>query len=76
MKFKIGQEVYYVDKYIFTIEKIKIDFTHNEYYCDETYAMFEEKDLFETLKEAKSYANSLLRNFYNKKWDEINSYEN
>lgn len=74
MKFKIGDKLYYVDKFVFTIEKVKIAFLHDEFYCDETYAMMEEDYLFEDLEKAKNFCFNLLRDFYNKKVYEINTY--
>lgn len=71
MKFKVGDVLYYCDPFVFTIEKIKIAFLHDEYYCDKTYAMFKEKELFFTLKETKTYAHFLLTDFVHKKTKEI-----
>ncbi len=71
MKFKIDQVVYYCNPFVFTIEKVKIAFLHDEYYCDKTYAMFKEKDLFITLKEAKAKAYFLLTVFMHHKTEEI-----
>jgi len=73
MKFNIGDVVYYVSPFVFTIERVKIDFMHEEYYCDETYAMFLEADLFETLEEAVFHSIKLLNDFYNKKMAELHT---
>ena len=64
MKFKPGDEVWYVCPYIFLIEKVKIDFIHDDMYADETYALYYEDDLFFNLEEAKEEALNRLRLFY------------
>jgi hypothetical protein len=70
MKYKIGQIVYYVDEFVFSIARVKIYDTHFEYYVDKSGAFLIEYDLFPTLESAKTEAFIRLEQFYiNKRLD-------
>lgn len=71
MKYVIGDELYYIDPFVFQIYKIKIAFMHDEYYCDDSYAMFEEKHLFNNIHDARKEALLMLEKFYKQKIIEI-----
>ena len=75
MKFKEGQYLYYVNPFVFTIEKVLIQMVVKEeyglFYIDDVGAYLKEEDLFEDLNEAKCDAFIKLRSFSNKKIIEI-----
>lgn len=69
MKFSAGQELYYVCPFIFTIDKVKVDYGLREddgkiYYIESTGAYLREEDLFDNLNEAKINAKNKLDDFY------------
>lgn len=66
MKYDVGDKLYYVNPFVFTIEMVTVSFMHDEYYCDETYACFNEEDLFDNIHDARDHAIRLLDNFYQK----------
>ncbi len=77
MKFKYnsGDELYYTNPFIFTIDLVHIDFTFEDhtgsYYIDQTGAYLCEWDLHKTLEEAKADALNKLEKFHSKKINEI-----
>jgi len=75
MKYKIGQIVYYVDEFVFSIEKVKIYDVYSEYYVDKGGAFLIEDDLFPTIETAKEEAYLRLEQFYINKRVDINSYK-
>lgn len=77
-KFSLNSYVYYINPYVFTIEVVFLCFTDfdeigNRFYIEETGAYLEEKDLAETIEDARGKALNYLNNFYNKKIKEINN---
>ena len=77
MKFKENSILYYINPFVFIIEKVKVSMAVKEqtgiYYIDKTGAYLKEEDLFETLNEAKQYAFQKLDEFYYKKRMEISN---
>lgn len=67
-KFKSGDILYYVNPFVYTIEKIMVCFldTNNghQYYVEHEGALLAEWDLFLDLTEAKNHAQALLDKFY------------
>lgn len=79
MKYHSGQSLYFVDRYYFLIEKVKIiscDFNHNGYclYYDDYDNVYSEEELFENLCEAILYAENLLDDFYRSHKEVIENY--
>jgi hypothetical protein len=79
MKYSIGDTLYLVDPFVFTILSVTIvNFDDNYepiYYIDENGAYMEECTLFESLAEAKQEALILLEEFYINRRLDINSYK-
>lgn len=76
MKYNIGDFLYYVSPFVFTIEKIKVHYTYTSekdevYYIDQEGAYLLEEDLFDNLEYAINHAVHLLNKFYNKRMQEI-----
>ena len=75
MKYKEGDELYYVNPFIFIIERVKIEMSVREdgklYYIDTVGAYLAENDLFTDLIEAKLSAHKRLDEFYASKDHEI-----
>lgn len=75
MKFKPGDILYYVNPYVFTIEKVLIEFVDDNidetHYIDYAGAYLKEWDLFSRIEEAKGHALQLLEKFYGEKQNEI-----
>jgi len=81
MKFKAGDSLYYVNPFVFTIEKIVVECAvtdeHNPkliYYIAEDNAYLAEHDLVETVEEAKRKAMLYLERFWETKLHEIRTY--
>lgn len=76
-KYKEGEELYYVNPFAFTIEKVKIGFIDIEevngelHYIDFTGAYLKEWDLVKKLPDAKKRAMEYLKRFYRSKEHEI-----
>jgi len=79
MKYSIGNTLYCVDPYVFTISAIiVIDYDDNFvpfYYIDESGAYYEEDTLYKDLIDAKNQALFLLEEFYINRRLDINSYK-
>lgn len=75
MKFKVGDILYYVNPFIFVIDKVQIEFTDYDngqlFYIDAVGAYLAEHDLFERLEDAKGHAMTRLQDFYDRKQNEI-----
>lgn len=67
MKFKDGQSLYYVNPFVFEIERVTVQIAVAEidgiYYIDEVGAFLAERDLFEFKDDAKQQALAYLRDF-------------
>lgn len=68
--------LYWVDPFIFSIEKVFVDFPYKEedgtiYYIEKSGAYLQEFDLFEDLNEARGEAIKRLNDFYGTKMEEI-----
>ena len=69
-EFKSGDILYYVNPFIFIIDKVLIEFIDQEYsqeniyYIDHSGAYLLERNLFETLEGAKNQAQEMLDKFY------------
>jgi hypothetical protein len=79
MRFNIGQTLWYVDKFVFTIHPVVImDYDDNEepfMYIEESGGYLAENNLFETVEEAQQEALLLLEEFYINKRLDINSFK-
>lgn len=68
MEFQAGDVVYYVNPFIFNIDKVLISFPKEEnghqYYVETQGAILPEWDLFYELPDAKAHALQLLQKFY------------
>lgn len=71
MKFKDGSILFYVNPFVFTIEKVQVDFGVKDEinpniinYIDQTGAYLAEHDLFDNLTDAKFDALNKLNKFY------------
>lgn len=78
MKFEDNSVLYYVNPFVFNIEKVRVDnaFIGQDgfiYYWDNTGAIVEEKQLFKTVEGAKNQALRELEKFYKLKKHEINN---
>lgn len=75
MKFKSDDILYYVDPFIFTMEKLKMDMAVKEnknlYYIESKGAYLKEENLFRNLNDAKRDAFNKLNKFWNDKRQEI-----
>ena len=75
MKFKPGDILYYVNPFVFTIEKVMIQIPFVEfdkqYYIDNVGASLAEWDLFEDLPAAKGHAMMFLNKFIEKSQHQI-----
>lgn len=75
MKFKENEILYYVNPFVFTIEKVQISmgcYDHDGlYYIDHTGAYLKEADLHRSLEDAKTHAFNLLNKFHYKKQQEL-----
>lgn len=81
MRFKIGQSLFYVNPFVFTIEKVIVQFTDTDdnnpkviYYIDDEGAWLAEHDLVETIAEAKRKAMDYLQRYYRERQRDINLY--
>jgi hypothetical protein len=70
-KFKTGDILYYVNPFVYNIEKILVQFIEEPtaedekiYYIDNDGAYLAEWDLFHSLTHAKEHAQVLLEKFY------------
>jgi len=67
--------MYYVDKFVFVIEKVdihtRIEDETGDYYITKDGAYLDPQDVFENEMDAKMYALKLLEEFFNKKNMEI-----
>lgn len=78
-KFKSGDLLYYVNPFVFTIDKVLIQFIDEPnttgflYYVDHTGGYLAQEDLFLELEQAQEHALGLLNRFYSKKIDEIDN---
>lgn len=68
MKYKEGDILYYVNPFVFIIDKVQVEFAYQEddltiYYIDSFGAYLLEDDLFKTLKEAQKDALKKLDKF-------------
>lgn len=68
MKYQEGDILYYVNPFVFEIDKVKIEMALNEngelFYIDDVGAYLKEYDLFRNLEEAKIEALTRLNKFY------------
>lgn len=76
MKFNVGDILYYINPFVFTIEKVKIDFIHSFEdgtigYVEQTGAYLAEEDLLDNLQEATNKAIAMLNKFYQKRYDNL-----
>lgn len=76
MNYKENQELFYVNPFIFKIEKVIITFQVREdngdiHWIDHSGAYLKEWDLVDNLESAKILAQHYLENFYFKKLNEI-----
>jgi len=69
MKYNSGDILYFVNPFVFTIDKVKIEMGVLEegelFYIDNIGAYLKEEDLFVNLKDAQKYALENLNKFYN-----------
>jgi len=77
MKYKEGDILFYVNPFVFIIEKVKIEMGILEkgelFYIDDIGAYLREEDLFNNLKEAQKYALNQLDKFYTEcRWHILN----
>lgn len=68
MKYEAGDILYYVNPFVFVIEKVQIEYSYKEYdgtlyYIDETGAYLREEELFRTWGDAQKHALELLEKF-------------
>lgn len=68
MKYEAGDILYYVNPFVFIIEKVQVEFAYKEedgtlYYIDCTGAYLREEELFDNLKEAQKDALNRLDKF-------------
>lgn len=79
MKFKEEDKLFYINPFVFTIEKVEIQMGILEevegekkiFYIDDSGAYLAEENLFKDLEDAKEYALDLLDLFYQKRKLEI-----
>ncbi|HED05265.1 MAG TPA: hypothetical protein ENI61_01115 [Ignavibacteria bacterium] len=78
MDLELDKEYYYVCPFVFTIEKVFLEFNGGidrtdgyQYYIESTGAYLREDCVFLELAEARANAFSLLNKFYSKKRHEI-----
>lgn len=70
MKYKPGDILYYVNPFVFIIDKVLIEFYEpkdengNTYYVDHSGAYLLEESLFKDLTDAKNHAQAMLDKFY------------
>lgn len=75
--YKAGDILYYVNPFVFIIDKVLIEFIDNDndygqlFYIDHSGAYLQEDNLSTTLSDAKGKAMLMLEAFYNKKQHEI-----
>ena len=75
--FKPGNELYYVNPFVFIIDKVLIEFIEEDgeqgitYYVDHSGAYLAEHDLHETLSAAQQWALNRLNEFYVHKMHDI-----
>jgi hypothetical protein len=76
-KFKVGETLYYVNPFVYIIDKVLIEFLEDpdehgyRYYVDHSGAYLQEENLFWNLDAAQNYALESLKKFYDKKYKEI-----
>jgi hypothetical protein len=76
-KYKVGDELYYINPFVFIIEKVRIEFVEEDtetglyFYVDWTGAYLSEFDLTRTLPDAKQLALDYLNRFYRQREHEI-----
>lgn len=76
MKYEAGDILYYVCPFVFTIEKVKIDYAYKEedgtiYYIESSGGYLYEYDLFNNLEDARNNALKKLEDFFRTKNNEI-----
>jgi hypothetical protein len=75
MKFNIADILYYVNPFVFTIEKIRVvDISYDQgvlFYIEEGNGYLREEDLFDNVEEAVNEAIHGLNAFYNKRIQEL-----
>jgi hypothetical protein len=77
MKYTVGDILYYVNPFVYIIEKIRIEFVEEKdengqtFYVDNSGAYLQEDNLFLTLDEAKLQAHKMLMEFTGNKAREI-----
>ncbi|MEK6880102.1 MAG: hypothetical protein AABY22_10860 [Nanoarchaeota archaeon] len=75
MKYKSGDHLLYVNPFVFTIDKVNIEYAYKDdyglVYIDCSGAYLAEDDLFLSLEEAREHALIKLEYFYQQKYQEI-----
>lgn len=77
MKYKPGDILYYINPFVYVIDKVLIEFIDDEnefgqlFYVDHSGAYLQEDNLFYELSDAKGQAMLMLQSFYDKKQKEI-----